>query len=217
MALATKTNAQVDAAAAAVVAPYGPLTRVSDVETFPTPNSNIKIEFTSALSETVYLTYDELVDTQLVTKILESQHAVRGVNAQMRPVYGAVLAAAMYAKSYAGPPYADTEWQFIIDLLRVIRPIVAQQTNYDDDPAAAIDLVGGFTVNIAGDPSIVVTDTSTGDILAWVWDWGDGEYSVGEVPGAHVYDTNATFTITQIIVGRAGVRFYTQTALVAGA
>src|SRR5688572_2095411 len=146
MALATKTNAQVDAAAAAVVAPYGPLTRVSDVESFPTPNSNIEIEFTSALSVTVYLTYDEMVDTQIVDRILETQHSVRGVNAQARSVYGVVRAVAEYAASYAGPAYSDAEWQFIIDGLRVIRPIVAQQTNYDADPQAAIELVAGFTI-----------------------------------------------------------------------
>jgi PKD repeat protein len=204
MALATVTNAQVDTGAAAIVAPYGPLTRVSDVEAFATPNSNIEIQFTSALSVTVYLTYEQLIDLTRVYYHLEDQHSIRNINGQANEVYGILRAVTEYMKSFAGPPYLDSEWQFVIDGLRIIRPIVAQQTNWNDDPAADIALRAGFNT---GAVALVetVTDTSTGSILMWVWAWGDGTYSVGEVPGAHTYAVAGTYTITQYVVGRAGM------------
>jgi PKD repeat protein len=204
MALATVTNAQVDTGAAAIVAPYGPLARVSDVESFPTPNSNLAIEFTSALSVTVYLTYEQLIDLTRVYFRLEDQHSIKNVNGQMREVYGILRAVTEYAASFAGPAYSDSEWQFIIDGLRIIRPMVAQQTNWDETPEAETALVAGFNTGAVGLVE-TVTDTSAGNILMWAWDWGDGTYSVGEVPGAHTYAAADTYTITQYVVGRAGV------------
>jgi len=204
MALATVTNAQVDTGAAAIVAPYGPLTRVSDVEAFAAPNSNIEIQFTSALSVTVYLTYEQLIDLTRVYYRLEDQHSIRNINGQANEVYGILLAVTEYMKSFSGPPYMDSEWQFIIDGLRIIRPIVAQQLNWNESPAADIALRAGFTTSAAGLVE-TVTDTSTGSIVMWAWDWGDGKYSVGEVPGNHTYAGAGTYIITQYVVGRAGM------------
>jgi hypothetical protein len=69
----TVTNANVDTGAAAIAAPYGPLTRVTDITTLATPNSDLRLEFTTALSTTVYMTYDELVDADMSEGIL-AQH-----------------------------------------------------------------------------------------------------------------------------------------------
>lgn len=65
-----KTNAQVDTAAAAVGGDFGPLTRVDDLEALGLNlNSDIKLAFTTDDSTypefTVYLSYDELVDTDV--------------------------------------------------------------------------------------------------------------------------------------------------------
>lgn len=57
---ATVSNATVDTAADAVDAPWGPFVRVTDVTTLPTPNSEIRIEFTTALGHTVFMSYEEL-------------------------------------------------------------------------------------------------------------------------------------------------------------
>jgi hypothetical protein len=57
------TNGQFDTEAAAAPAPVGPLTRVTDVTTLPTPNEDIQIEFTSAISGvTVWMSYNEITD-----------------------------------------------------------------------------------------------------------------------------------------------------------
>lgn len=72
------SNATIDTAAAAVAGPYGPLTRVSDVDAdFPTPNGNIRIKFTSNIGSTVvYLTYNQLLDAHVTLRILEQAHSM---------------------------------------------------------------------------------------------------------------------------------------------
>lgn len=70
----TVTNAYVDVLAAAVLAPYGQLERVSDAAAMPTPNSEIKWEFTSALGVTVHLTIEELEDGDLTNRLLKDAH-----------------------------------------------------------------------------------------------------------------------------------------------
>lgn len=71
----TVSNATVDTAAAAVGAPYGPLTRVTDMDTLPTPNSQHKIAFTSNVGSTpVEMTYEELLITGVRDRILEQAH-----------------------------------------------------------------------------------------------------------------------------------------------
>lgn len=70
------TNSTVDTAAAAVAAPYGPLTRVTDFETeLPSPNSEIRGLFTSNIGDTeVWLSYEELTNATMLLRILEGAH-----------------------------------------------------------------------------------------------------------------------------------------------
>ena len=75
----TLTNGQIDTLAAAVAAPYGPLTRVTDVADLPEPNSEIKLEFTSALTQTVYLTVEEMQIAGILADRLLTQHGHVGV------------------------------------------------------------------------------------------------------------------------------------------
>lgn len=70
------TNAEVDTAAAAVAAPYGPLVRVTDVTTLPAPNANIRIEFESALGTTVYLSYNQLGRADTLLRLLRQAHPI---------------------------------------------------------------------------------------------------------------------------------------------
>lgn len=70
---ATIANNDIDTAAAAVDAPWGPFTRVTDVADLPTPNSNLRLELTTALGHTVYLTYDQLlIDAVAIRKAKEA-------------------------------------------------------------------------------------------------------------------------------------------------
>lgn len=60
---ATVDNATVDTAAGLIAAPYGPLTRVTDAEALPTPNSEMELDFTLVAPYTAYhvsLSYEQL-------------------------------------------------------------------------------------------------------------------------------------------------------------
>jgi hypothetical protein len=82
----TNTNAEVDTAAAAVPAPYGPLTRVTNLDDdLPTPNDTFLIELTDQDDNTVYAHYYELTDPE---RILEIVAEANGFSAVM---HGAVL------------------------------------------------------------------------------------------------------------------------------
>ena len=61
--------------------------------------------------------------------------------------------------------------------------------------------VSSFTFN-ATDLNVSFTDTSTGDIASWFWDFGDGTTSNEEDP-THAYPQGGTYTV-QLTVGNAG-------------
>lgn len=77
------TNAQVNTAAAAVPGPYGPLTRVTDVEALPQPNDQFFIELTDQNSNVIRVHYYELTDAE---RILEVLTEANGHNALMHAV-----------------------------------------------------------------------------------------------------------------------------------
>lgn len=56
-----------------------------------------------------------------------------------------------------------------------------------------------------GDPPLVVvcTDTSTGDVDTWRWDFGDGSSSTARHPG-HTYTQQGTYTVTLTASGLGG-------------
>lgn len=66
----TYANAAIDALAAAVAAPYGPLTRVTDLTTLPTPNDRALMEFTDAAGHTLFMRYEELTDADRLLELL---------------------------------------------------------------------------------------------------------------------------------------------------
>jgi len=74
------TNAMVDAAAATVPAPFGPLTRVTNMNTLPTPNDDFNIEFNTAVTGIkVFMSYNELIKPNVRNRILNQL----GINADV--------------------------------------------------------------------------------------------------------------------------------------
>jgi PKD repeat protein len=51
--------------------------------------------------------------------------------------------------------------------------------------------------------TVVFTDTSTGDIDTWSWDFGDGETSATQHP-THTYNVTGTFTVSLTVTGPGG-------------
>ena len=92
----TITNLQVDIIASGVAAPYGALTRVTDMGDLPTPNENIDIEFTTALGDTAFMTYEQLSTSAIRTRILEQSAPIEARVARIK-----TAVAAMYAVTNA--------------------------------------------------------------------------------------------------------------------
>lgn len=213
------TDMQYDAVCAAVAAPYGPLVRVGNVMDM-TPNSDRRVEVTSALGLTMFLTYDQINDATTITRLLATEHSQRGYNHVTWDIFRAIKAIFYNIDSWAGPPYSDVEHQNVIDALRTIRALVAQVPNISVDPTDAP--VAAFTWVDAGGQAVDVTNTTTplpatGDILFYVWEWGDvGDYSVGANPANHVFASGAgNYTVTLTVVGPGGVSSFSDVVTVA--
>lgn len=219
MTITTKTNAQVDTAAAAVGAEVGgPLTRVSSIEDL-TPNSHIKIQFTTAIDDTpVTMTYDELVDQRTRDRILFAAHSGHNINAPLEHLRRVIHALDAQMETWAFP-YSDSERAATIDILRTIPDIIGQPYNHPYPHVDAAAPVANFTVvdADAGGAGLAadVTETSTGEITYWRWDWGDGTYSVGESPANHTYAAADTYDITLTVVGPGGSSQVTKPVTVA--
>lgn len=110
----TITNSNLDTLAAAVPAPYGPLTRVTSVASLPTPNSEIRIEFTSQYSISVWLTYEELQVAGVRDRILAQAHEWTDVVTNMKTHITALdaLADGMSA------PHTYADYQTLVDYIR---------------------------------------------------------------------------------------------------
>lgn len=118
----TITNANVDTLASAVAAPFGPLTRVSDVEAFPTPNSEIDIEFTDALGNTLFMTYEQLQISGVVDRILAQ---VNGEDWIMEETLATLDALVTTMTGYAGPPYSYAQYKATVDALNALQMTTA--------------------------------------------------------------------------------------------
>ena len=117
---ATVTNAQVDTAAGAVAAGAGgPLTRVSDVETFPTPNSEQNIELTTAVGATVYATYVELGLAGVIAAKIAS---AEGNSRRLHGVKTAINTLDTTMDAYA-LPHTYAEWKASIRSIRAIAQV----------------------------------------------------------------------------------------------
>jgi len=114
----TITNGDLDTLAAAVPAPYGPLTRVTSVASLPTPNSAHRIEFTTQYSVSVFLSYDDLQNDALVEKVLSQAHDYTSVVGRMKDAITGLdaLADTMTA------PHTYADYQSLTDYFRANFP-----------------------------------------------------------------------------------------------
>lgn len=108
---ATVTNGDIDTAAAAIDAPYGPFTRVTSVADLPVPNSNIRLQLTTALGDTVFMTYEQLQYEALAIK--KAKAAASGFTASTQAWKSAIDAANTVLQTYTAPDtYAQYKTSF---------------------------------------------------------------------------------------------------------
>ena len=70
-------------------------------------------------------------------------------------------------------------------------------------PSGPVAAFGADTTSGTAPLAVQFADSSTGDIDAWHWDFGDGDTSVVQHP-AHTYDTTGTFTVSMTVTGPGG-------------
>lgn len=214
MALTLKSNANMDSVCAAVPGPYGPLTRVGDMADVDL-NSGMPVEVTSALSVTLFISYDDIVDVTVRDKILAQAHSTNGkfhvgylfhLLVQVMYNHFAVMDDAGW--------YTGIEWQKMVQMIRYFQPLTAMIpdiafTEYDEEPVQA-----AFTYD---DTLLVVdfTNTTTGEAEYYLWDFGDGSVSItagfAPTPVQHTYAGAGSKTVRLIAVGSGGISVTAQT------
>lgn len=103
--MATITNFQMDVIASGVTGISGPLTRVGSLTDLPVPNENMQIEFTTALDDTVYLSYVQLSNLNVLDRLL-SQAA--GIDDRVERIKTGVAAVYAVTNAMSAPhTYAD--------------------------------------------------------------------------------------------------------------
>ena len=104
-----------------------------------------------------------------------------------------------------------------LDELRISNGIVRWLSNFT--PPSAQYTVGstlptaGFSANWTSGPAplpVQFTDTSTGDVNSWSWDFGDGSISAAQYP-SHTYLAPGTYTVSLTAAGPGGPNTDTQT------
>ena len=73
--------------------------------------------------------------------------------------------------------------------------------------------VAGFSATpLSGNKPLQVafTDSSTGDITGWSWDFGDGSTSTEQNP-SHTYSKPGRYTVSLTVTGLLGTNVYTKT------
>ena len=97
-----------------------------------------------------------------------------------------------------------------LDELRVSNGIVRWLSNFT--PPTAQYTVGstpptaGFSADWTSGPAplpVQFTDTSTGSVASWSWDFGDGSISAAQYP-SHTYSTTGTYTVSLTASGPGG-------------
>lgn len=176
------TNATYDTAAAAVPAPYGPLTRVTDLEPTPSavlplvaPNTDWQVENTAASGVTVWITYNQLIDPVTALDIIKEAH---GVNSAIQEIEDLIVA--------MNDVFAVAEWDSLTaapaDYTKLVRAFQSiprlflsiPTFAYEEVDARSDDFLADFSIvqSGTGDRTIVITNVSTGLYHYILWSFG---------------------------------------------
>lgn len=117
------TNAAVGVLAAAVPGPYGPLTRVTNVEAFGSPNVDVKIEFTDTLGSTVWLTWAQLNDADAVQRQIAYAEGLQYRTHKLILDIQDMNTLAVATKNVSGGGYTPEEYNTLVLGLRALDPI----------------------------------------------------------------------------------------------
>ncbi len=118
--MATITNTQVNTAAAAVPAPYGPFTRITDLNILPVPNDMHNIQFTDANGKNVYMTYAELTNATMRNERVAEVYGFEYVLHDLINKVAAINTSLQAMKQTDGSGYTAQQFNDAVELLRGI-------------------------------------------------------------------------------------------------
>lgn len=222
--LSTITNGNFDSLCAAVPAPYGPLTRVDSVVA-TSPNSDLPITVTSALSVSFEISYDDLNDRQISHQVIRQAHQGIGQNEAVVQLAWAMDVLAAYADGYSAPPLTATETQTIYNILKQQRSLAGLNVWKGDEEVDGFEdthVIASFTSVDGTDGTVTLTNTSTGDVDYALWDFNSGESTAllsDETAGAVTFDPidgAGTYSVSLTVVGPYSVDRYTADVTVTG-
>lgn len=121
--MATITNTQVNTACAAVAAPYGPFTRVTDMSALPTPNDMFKIQVTDANSKTLYMTYAELTNATLRNRVIANVYGKDYVLHSLINKVATINTTLQAMKQATATGYTVTNYRDAVELIRTINEV----------------------------------------------------------------------------------------------
>lgn len=216
---ATITNTQFDAAAAAVPAPFGPVTRQENVGT-ATPNSHLPVLVRSAapFSRDFRISYSDLLDVERRNRVFFNAHEADNVIHLMLGSIVRAAAAVHLTNNFA--PMTDANFQRFIRTLRFLnnlfgvvpieawKEVDADETVRIGSPTGNTALAYSLSIPVTGAADYVVVDfgvpaatphNPTGRVF---------NLSAGGVATAtNTYAAAGTYQVTIIAVGAGGVDF----------
>ena len=205
MVYATITNATFDVAAAAVPAPYGPLTRVDDLESTPTysPNSHIGVRVTSAAGVAFEISYADLTASNVVRdQYIKEAHGVQG-KLQDLADWAAQLNAVLNNTAFDPLAAPDHFWQWILKAFQAMPEIcaLAPFEAFDEVQDRTTEMVASIaTATVA--LVVTITNNSTGLYHFALIDWDDGTWDLigmDTTSIAHTYSAGSYDPVLWII------------------
>lgn len=212
---ATISNAVFDAACLLVPPPFGPLTRVGNLETEPVliVNSHARYAVTGQGGLAFQISYDELVTVGSLEDVLREAYALPSLILDLKTLANLLYNRVTAINLLTGTPQ---QYEAAMNLLQYFRPAWLKMPVFSfEESKKSNKSRASFTVS-GGAASRSVVNTSVGYSLTdFEWDWGDGTAkSQVASPAPHVYAVDGTYIITLKIGGRGGVSSASKSVLV---
>ncbi|APU89040.1 PKD containing protein [Virus Rctr85] len=194
-------NTDLNTAAAAVPAPFGPFTRVGNAADV-SPNSHLPVEMTAfAGAKTFFVSYDTLSSADLLQDFIKNTFGIDYLIWQLKLALEVLDA---NAKDIAPPLATVPEQQEILKSLAIIPTLFGTfpwKALIENDPS--LKVVADFTGTPAG-ANLTLDQTVTGQAYLHLWDFGDGTTSLATDP-VKVYAADGTYVVRLIVIGAGGI------------
>lgn len=200
----TVSNATFDSAAALVPPPFGPLTRVGSLESTPRalPNSHTQIAVTGQGSVAFQISYAEMQNEGVRNRIIAEAYGINFLFVQMFQHIKV-----LYHQMNAESNLLTASKTNLAPWMRMLKTLPAFMANspyvafIETDKTRKVR--ARFTVGGAGATRSVV-NTTTGEALYYLWEWGDGTVSILKDPAPKVYAVDGTYIIKLTAIGPGG-------------